>query len=352
MTLLLGGLGARPRPLYSAAVAVIVRGGDVVQSAAVGTLARHADLDGTPVGGDLAEAVREDTVFDLASITKIFVATTLLTLVDDGRLDLDEPVATWLPAFRSGERTAVTARGLLTHTAGLPAELDLARGWPDRPSRVDALLRTPLIHTPGTEFEYSCVGFLVAGLLAEAVTQRLLADLVRERVCEPLGLHDTGYLPSAVLRRRTAATEFQGALGRGLVHGEVHDEASWSIGGTGGNAGIFGTAADLARFGEVLRGAGRLLAPATATAMIRDHLPSTMDPGFRHGLGVRVDDPAFMGPLASSGAFGHTGFTGTSLVVDPSRDLVVVLLTNRVHPSREWSDVSELRRAIAELALR
>jgi CubicO group peptidase (beta-lactamase class C family) len=180
---------------------------------------------------------------------------------------------------------------------------------------------------------------------------------VRERVCAPLGLTQTGYTPPAGRRHRIAATEYQPQWGRGLVRGQVHDENSWSLGGTGGNAGIFGTAHELARFGEMLRGGGsldgvRVLAADTVAEMTRDQLPPGLDPGFRHGLGVRIADPQSMGVLAADGAFGHTGFTGTSLVVDVPRRLVVVLLTNRVHPSRDWSDVGELRRAVAHHASR
>jgi CubicO group peptidase (beta-lactamase class C family) len=118
---------------------------------------------------------------------------------------------------------------------------------------------------------------------------------------------------------------------------------------------LFGTAADVGRFGEMLRQGGvvdgvRVLRQDTVAEMTRDHLPPAIDPGFRHGLGVRIADRNWMGTVATAGAFGHTGFTGTSLLVDPSRELVVVLLTNRVHPSREWSDITELRRAVAELA--
>ncbi|GAA5179958.1 hypothetical protein GCM10023322_11160 [Rugosimonospora acidiphila] len=296
-----------------------------------------------------------DTIFDLASITKVYVTTMVLSLVEEGALGLDEPVATWLPSFADGERTRVTPRRLLTHTSGLPALLSLWTDWPDRRSRVEAILNAPLVRTPGTGFEYSDIGYLTVGLLAERVTGRTLPELVRERVTGPLGLVDTGYLPPADKLPRVAATEYEPAEHRGMVRGEVHDENSWSLGGTVGHAGIFGTASELARLGEMLRCYGaldgvRVLSEETVDQMTRDQLPAGVDPGFRHGLGLRVDDPGFMGPLAGSGAFGHTGFTGTSLVVDRGRELVVVLLTNRVHPSRDWADVSGLRREVAALA--
>jgi CubicO group peptidase (beta-lactamase class C family) len=353
--LLVSGATARPKPWYSAAVAVVQRSGEIEQIATTGQNAWYADDVGTAAPAELTGSVTENTVFDLASLTKVFVTTTLLTLVEEGSLALDQPIATWLPSFAGGERTGVTLRRLMTHTSGLPALLSLWTDWPGRQARVEALLNCPLVHKPGTTFEYSCVGYLVAGLLAEDVTGQPLADLVRERVCAPLGLSDTGYLPSTERVARTAATEYQPAVGRGMVRGQVHDENSWSLGGTGGNAGIFGTATELARFGEMLRGRGavdgvRILSEETVEQMTRDHLPGSIDPGFRHGLGVRIGDPQFMGVLAADKTFGHTGFTGTSLIVSRDRELVLVLLTNRVHPRREWSDIAPLRRAIAELA--
>lgn len=338
-------------------MAVIQRGGAIEQFAATGQTAWASDDSGTEPPAGYAGPVTESTIFDLASLTKLFVTTTLLTLVEQGTLALDEPIATWLPSFAGGDRTGVTLRRLMTHTSGLPAILSLWTDWPDRQARADALLNCPLVHKPDTTFEYSCVGYLVAGLLAEQVTGQPLAQLVRDRVCAPLGLTDTGYLPTAERIARTAATEYQPAVGRGMVRGEVHDENSWSLGGTGGNAGIFGTATELARFGEMLRGHGavdgvRILSEDTVEQMTRDHLPSAIEPGFRHGLGVRIGDPQFMGVLAPDGAFGHTGFTGTSLVVSRAHDVVIVLLTNRVHPRREWSDIGHVRREVAGLAIR
>ncbi|HEX5595487.1 MAG TPA: serine hydrolase domain-containing protein [Micromonosporaceae bacterium] len=353
--LVTGAAGATPRPLFSAAVALVLHAGEPAETVPVGELARYADAAGTALPATCRQPVTPDTVFDLASLTKLFTTTVLLTLVEEGRLSLDEPVARWLPDFDNDDRRQVTLRHLLTHTSGLPALLRLWTAWPDRESRVRAVLQTPLINRPGTAFEYSCVGFLIAGFLAERVTGRTLGDLVQERICRPLRLSDTGYHPGPGHVARTAATEHQPEMGRGLLRGSVHDENCWSLGGATGNAGLFGTAGDVARFGELLRRGGaidgvRVLQPETVAEMTRNQLPATAAPGFRHGLGVRIGDAHWMGRLAAGGAYGHTGFTGTSLVVDPDRELVVVLLTNRVHPSREWSDIAALRRAVHDIA--
>lgn len=352
---LTSGLTGSPRPLFPGAVALVVRNGSSDHTVVVGNALRYLDADGTELPVETRVAMREDTVFDVASLTKLFTATVLMTLVEEGLLALDAPIADHLPSFASGDRRAVTLRRLLSHTSGLPDLLRLWTDWPDKASRRRAVLDAPLRNTPGTVFEYSCIGYLVAGFLAEQLIGRPLPELVQERICRPLGLADTGYCPSPERVARTAATEFQPKEGRGMVRGSVHDENSWSLGGTGGNAGIFSTAADLARFGETLRRGGevdgnRILRDATVSEMRRDQLPEGIEPGFRHGLGLRIADATFMGSLAASGAIGHTGFTGTSLVIDAARSLVVVLLTNRVHPSRDWSDISSVQRRVVEVA--
>lgn len=352
---LTSGLTGSPRPLYPGAVALVVRDGTRQPAVAVGDALRYGDADGTELPADTRVAMREETVFDVASLTKLFTATVLMTLVEEGLLVLDGPIAEHLPSFATKDRRAVTLRHLLSHTSGLPDLLRLWTDWPDRAERRRAVLDVPLKSRPGTVFEYSCIGYIVGGYLAEKVSGRALSELIQERICRPLGLADTGYLPSAEQVARAAATEYQPQVGRGMVRGSVHDENSWSLGGIVGNAGIFSTARDVARFGEMVRRGGeldgiRILRDTTVSEMLRDQLPEGIDPGFRHGLGFRIGDPNFMGALAASGAVGHTGFTGTSLVIDATRKLVVVLLTNRVHPSRDWSDIAAVRRRVAEVA--
>jgi CubicO group peptidase (beta-lactamase class C family) len=298
---------------YSAGVALITHRGEPVDFGMVGQTSFFPES--VPITGT--------TLFDLASLTKVFVAVTALSL---GPSIVDEPV-----------RGDIRVSHLLTHTSGLPAVLPLP-DLPDVAARRAAVANAPLSAQPGEHFEYSCTGFMALGFFLEERLGKPLPELVRERVIEPLGLADTGYHPDPA--RVFAATEVQ--PGRGLVSGIVHDESSWSLGGGAGNAGIFGTAQDVARLGQWLLG---------QEFMTRDHLPAGLDPGFGHGYGVRVGDPAFMGPLSSPECFGHTGFTGTSLVVDRRRELVVVLLTNRVHPSRDRSGVAALRLAVATHAL-
>ncbi|WP_244312485.1 serine hydrolase domain-containing protein [Microbispora hainanensis] len=322
----------------SAAVAVIAVDGRTVAEAAVGEAVRYAD----PSGELLAErpAVTMDALFDIASVTKLFTATVLVSLAQEGALDLDEPVAVRLPRFY-GHRPEITVRHLLTHSAGLPASRRVEKE-PEE-ARWDLVLSTPVQGPPGTHL-YSDVGLITAGRVAEAAGGAPLDVLVRERVTGPLGLGATAYGP--VEPGLAVATEFK----RGTcVRGEVHDETAHALGGVAGHAGLFSTAADLVRFGEALRtGGGPVLSPSWTAEMLRDQgVPGA---AFRQGLGVRIDDPATVGPLA--GAFGHSGFTGTSLVVDPARRLTVVLLTNNVHPLRGRPGIRDLRHAVAAEALR
>jgi CubicO group peptidase (beta-lactamase class C family) len=342
------------RALYPGAVLLVRRRGEADRITVVGQALRYADRDGALLASDEQVPMRADTVFDVASLTKLFTTTVLMTLVEGGKVALDAPLADHLTSYRDGDRRHVTLRQLMTHTSGLPALLQLWTDWPNREARARAVLEAPLVHSPGSTFEYSCIGYITAGLLAETVTGCPLEKLVQDGVCGPLGLTDTGYLPRPELVARSAATEDESYVGRGTLRGSVHDENSWSLGGTAGNAGIFSTAKDLAAFAEMLRDGGtlggvRVLGEESVAEMLRDQLPPGIDPGYRHGLGVRIGDRAFMGRLAEHGAVGHTGFTGTSLVVDRSRDLVVVLLTNRVHPHRDWSDIAPVRQAVADL---
>lgn len=348
------GLTGRPHPAYPGAVALVLRQGEIVAHEVVGHALRYADAAGTELTTAEWVPMTPDTLFDLASLTKLFTTTVLLTLVDEGALSLDSPIHPWLPTFSVGVRRSVSVRHLLSHTSGLPPWLDLWTNLPDLAARRAAVLGAPLERGAGAAFAYSDLGFITVGWLAEAVTGLSLARLVEERVCRPLDMRHAGFLPSPELRSRVAATEDESYVGRGMLRGSVHDENAWALGGAVGHAGMFGTAIDVARLGEMIRLGGvvdgvRVLRPETVAEMCADQLPAHLDPGFRQGLGVRIDDPGFMGALRGPSSIGHTGFTGTSLVVDRAHGRTMVLLTNRVHPSRTWSDVGHARRALADV---
>jgi len=309
------------------------------------------------------------TRFDLASVTKLFVATTFMRLVEQGQVELDQPVATLLPAFQ-GERPiqpyedplqsgglitvsdaggvvdagAVTFRHLLTHTAGLPAWRPLFR-QPDATAAA-ALARETFFASPiGARVVYSDIGLILLGMAISTVTAQPLADAVATYVLRPLGLTHTAYCPVATASAPVAVapTEFCQWRNRRIC-GEVHDENAAQLGGVAGHAGLFSTAGDVARFGQSFLTA-ELLDAATIATMRQ---VQARDGDTRRGLGFLLwsSDPLASSNPFSPAVFGHTGFTGTSLWIDPTHDLVVALLTNEVYNGRAQRQIAALRVAI------
>jgi CubicO group peptidase (beta-lactamase class C family) len=291
------------------------------------------------------------TVYDLASLTKLFTATLVMQLVEQGQIALDQTVATYVPGFARGGKERVTIRQLLTHTSGLAAGMPLYELAGDKQVRLDAALGAPLTAPPNTAYCYSDLGFIALGVVVEHVTGQTLDLLVREKIAVPLGLRDTGYLSTLGTTERIAPTEFRRDAHHTLAWGVVHDENAHALGGVAGHAGLFGTASDVARFGAcIVRGGKldgtRLLRPETVAAMTSLQTPH-VEQSWR-GLGFHLNQQQFMGALSSPCTYGHTGFTGTSIVIDPRRSLVLVLLTNRVHPSRERTGINEVRQGVAD----
>jgi CubicO group peptidase (beta-lactamase class C family) len=351
-------------PTYAGAVALVMVDGRVTVHTAVGHALRYG---AGPVELPAARrvAMRTDSVFDLASVTKVYTAVLLLQQVERGRIELDAPVAGYLPGFTGAGKDAVTVRMLLTHTSGLRVGADVA-GLSGAAARRAAVLATPLVRgaRPGATFRYSSVGLMVAAQLVEKATGGSLDAALRAGITGPLGLRDTGFRPLAWLTaadeaRRLVATDARSS--RGLLRGVVHDDVAHRMGGAAGSAGIFATAADVAAVGQALLAGGthrgrRILAAGTVGQMLTNAnrgLPA-IDPErpgrpSDHGLGVTLRQPWFMGRLSGAATFGHTGFTGTSLLVEPRRRLVLVLLTNRAHPNWSWADPDPMRAAVANV---
>lgn len=345
------GIDAEPRPRYAGAVALAARRGVVVHHSAHGDALRYADAEGTLLPRGERIRMRRNTRFDLASISKLFTTVAVLQLVEDGAIRLDEPVATYLPAFGQAGKGDVTVRQLLTHTSGLPAWAPLYAVDGDRDDRLAELYETPLNTAPGDAYVYSDLGQITLGEIVTARSGQALDRYVARHITRPLGMRRTGYNPAARLQRQTAATEFQPFVDRGLVHGEVHDENAWSLGGVAGHAGVFSTASDLAVFAQMLLNGGRY---GGARILRRDTIALAMtdqisELGGGRGLGFELGQHWYMGALATPWTAGHTGFTGTSLVIDPTSDTFVILLTNRVHPSREWGSNNVDREAVANV---
>ncbi|WP_159029810.1 serine hydrolase domain-containing protein [Streptomyces marincola] len=341
---------AGPEPVAAGFVVLGARDGEILEHAAGGWAVAYGERAGRPVPLPEAERVpmTPDTVFDVASLTKVFTALVAVALAERGVLDLDAPVSHVLPGF-----PPVPPRALLTHTGGLAPETDLGP-YRGRAERLAAVAACPV--GPRGRYLYSDLGLIAVGAAAEAAAGLPLDRLVADLVTGPLGLADTGYLPGPASVPRIAATEFQPWTGRGVVRGTVHDENAFHLGGVAGHAGIFSTARDLAVLGQAMLGGGRyggtrLLGARWARRMLTDH-NAGLGPGAARGLGWQLDQPDWMGPLASPTAFGHTGFTGTSLVADPANGALLVLLTNRVHPTRERGTGNACRRAAARALAR
>ncbi|GAA1686476.1 serine hydrolase domain-containing protein [Fodinicola feengrottensis] len=330
-------VASRP-PVFPSAVLVVARDGEPLLRHAVGDAVRFK------VGGDLLPPqdrvpARTDTIYDLASVTKLFTAVVAVRMTERGLLDLAAPVVEYVPAFGT---PAITVRMLLTHTSGLEPDLPLWRDWGSRQERLEAVLTRPPVNPPGGGHLYSDLNMITLGVVLEAVTGRRLDELVRDCVTGPLAMASTGFNPPAAVQDRVAATEDESYAGRGMVRGEVHDESSWALGGVSGHAGLFSTADDLATFGRaIVEGGGGILSEESARMLTVG--------GGEHGLGFELAAHRYMGALADTGAYGHTGFTGTSLVVDPASRAVVVLLTNRVHPDRRGPSVNPVRAAVGDI---
>jgi len=281
------------------------------------------------------EPMTTDTVFDLASLTKpVATATAVMRLVEQGRLRLSDPVAVHLPEFGARGKATVTIHDLLTHQSGLIAD-NAIDDYADGPARAfERIWDLELLHPPGTKFIYSDVNFIVLGALVERIMEAPLDEVVARDTFLPLGMTETGYRPPASLRDQIAPTEQRDGH---WMRGEVHDPRAWKLGGVAGHAGLFGTAGDLARYATTMLRGGSLdgvqvLSPSAVATMTRGwRIPG----GGQRGLGWDKRSPlsSNRGDLLSESAFGHGGFTGTAMWIDPDLDLFVVFLSNRVHPN-------------------
>ena len=331
-------------PMYAGAVALMGHDGAVVARDASGYALRYENAT-TELPRDQWVPMREDTIFDLASVSKLFTSIAAVQLIEDGSVDLEAPVAAYLPEFAANGKESVTVRHLLTHTSGFTSWLPLYSRYPDKASRIQAVMDAPLKSPPGSTYLYSDLNLITLGVLVERLTGKGLGQVVHDRITAPLGMADTGYNPAD--RTRTAATEFQSTPDRGMVWGEVHDENAWSLGGVAGHAGVFSTADDLAVLCQALLNGGtyrgeRILSRKSVSLLITNFNQDF--PGDSHGLGFELDQRWYMDALSGPRTAGHTGYTGTSMVIDFASHSFAILLTNRVHPSRSWGSNNAARR--------
>jgi CubicO group peptidase (beta-lactamase class C family) len=311
-------------------------------------------------------AATPDTIYDLASLTKVVATTSVVERLWEGRkLSLEDQVRRYVPAFAGGGRDEVTVEHLLTHSSGLPSWRPLFREARTRDEAIAMAAATPLERPPGTAERYSDIGAILLGECAARAGGAPIAALTWRLVLDPLAMRDTGFRPPPADLPRIAPTEEDREYRSRLIHGEVHDENASALDGVAGHAGLFSTAADLARFArEVLRavrGEGPEVFSTEGMRLFAARRGKV--PGSSRALGwdTRADEEDGTGPkgsksssgrLFSPGSFGHTGFTGTSIWFDPSRNLFAVLLTNHVHPTRKTTGMSEARRSFHDAAVR
>jgi len=317
-----------------------------------GTLTRDAN----------AARVAPGTIYDLASLTKPIVTTTAaMMLVQRGQLNLDAPVQRYLPEFAAAAksdpdpawRARVTVRMLLLHDSGLPAHRDFYRDAKGKDAILARVLAEPLVSEPEKQIEYSDLGFILLGEVVERLTGDSLDEVARQEILAPLAMGSSMFNPPRSLHARIAPTENDMSYRKRLVRGEVDDENAWAMGGVAGHAGLFSTAGDVAAFAQMILNGGiyahhRLLARATIDQFTARR--AVGDSARALGWDVPVE-PSSSGRYFSARTFGHTGFTGTSLWIDPDRRLFVVLLTNRVNPTRTNDKIRQVRPALHDAIL-
>lgn len=314
-------------------------------------ICRNGKLVAVYASGRLMEKGPEvvfDTIYDCASLTKVAVTLPLaLKLLESGKLDAKEKVSAFIPEFREGKKADVTIQQLLTHTSGLkPFVRGDFKGWSPQEIKKHIYTRD-LENDPGTHMVYSDLGFIILGEIISFILKQPLNEAAEKLIFEPLAMKDSSFNPPDHLRERIAATEFREELGT-YQRGEVHDERALALGGVSGHAGLFSTVFDLARYVNMWLNNGRMgnetyFSPLTVEAAIRN-FTSGIDGNRGLGWVLKGDPFDASGLLFSPSSYGHTGFTGTSIWMDPANQLGVVLLTNRVHYGREVSILGLRRR--------
>ncbi|MDQ6635240.1 MAG: beta-lactamase family protein [Gemmatimonadota bacterium] len=339
--------------------AILDRGvADSAFPGAVAVIGSHAGPLVTVTAGHLdwapSPAPTVETLWDIASLTKVVGMTSaMMQLVEGGQVNLDAPVQRYLPEWTGPGKDRVTVRDLITHRSGLPAFKQYFKLNVSPDSTLRLFFTTPLDTTPGVRMVYSDIGAILLGKIVERVSGERLDAYLWRYVFAPLGMRDTRYRPDSSLLSRIAPTEMDPWRGRHL-RGEVHDENAAALGGVSAHAGLFSTANDLGRLARVYLNGGALDSGRLARAATIRQFTTVQDSTFS-SRALGWDTPSAnssAGHFITRPAFGHTGFTGTSLWIAPQHDLYVLLLTNRVNPTREHSRIGPVRVAVADAAMR
>ena len=306
--------------------------------------------------------VAPDTIYDMASLTKVIVTTTsVMMLIQQKRLDLDTPLIRYIPEWAATAksdpdpawRARITVRNLLLHDSGLPAHRDFYKDAKGHDPVLARVIAEPLVHEPGKQVEYSDLGFILLGQIVQRLTGVTLDMYAKQHIFAPLGMDHSTFNPPRTLRAKIAPTEFDADFRKRLLQGEVHDENSWAMGGVAGHAGLFSTVGDAAIFAQMILNGGIYAYHRLLSRAILDQFTARQPIGdSARALGWDVvTQPSSSGHDFSASSFGHTGFTGTSLWIDPERGLFVLLLTNRVNPTRANEKIRQVRPALHDAVM-
>ncbi len=323
------------------AVVMVARRGRLVYSRAFGMRV----LEPAP------EPLQIDAIFDVASLTKVMAtAASVMILVEDGKLILSDPVAKYIPDFARRGKAEVQVHHLLTHFSGLRPDLDLDRPWQGYERAVELACREGLLYEPGERFVYSDINYLLLGEIVRRVSGQTLDVFAAQRIFGPLGMVDTGFNPPEEKLARVVPTERRD--GR-MLQGKVHDPTAFRMGGVAGHAGLFSTAADALIWAQMILGGGeyrgvRILSPLAVRKMTGSQSPAGSPDWRGFGFDINTRFSRTRGDLFPVGSFGHTGFTGTSVWIDPETETVVILFSSRLHPDGK-GDAVPLRSRLASV---
>lgn len=299
-----------------------------------------------------SKSVNHDTIYDIASLTKLFTSTAALILLDRKKIKFSTTVTSLIPQFSGGYKDEVTIWNLLTHTAGINFSMKSLKQFPSKEIR-HKLLHRPLDFKPGTEVHYSNPNAMLLAEVITVVTGKKFTSFLKKEIIRPLGLKNTMFHPPKSLLYRISPTEKDSWRNR-LIHGQVHDESAYAMGGISGHAGLFSTAHDLWKFSTMWLNQGffedqKILKKETVKKAIHRQVK---DRKGWIGLGWRIDNPEIM-DHAPVGAFGHTGFTGTSIVISPTKNKILILLSNRIYPHRkDVTAIQSVRNSLTQLVLK
>ncbi|KAH8690316.1 putative beta-lactamase [Talaromyces proteolyticus] len=353
-------------PIEPGSANLVAHDGVIVSHFAVGKRDIYADINGTKLPHKLQEDTTVDTIYDMASLTKLFTTIAALRELDNGKINLNSTVASYLPEFAVNGKENITILELLTHTSGFnsdPSPPLFSSNYTTHRERINAILTQELINAPGSTYLYSDLNFMSMMIVLETVTDRALDDLIYD-FTKPLGMTSTffnrgnieGLTDKTPMYDRTATQEFQIAVLGPVepqrpqpVRGTVHDENAWALNGVSGHAGLFSTVRDTGALCQMILNNGtymgnRILSEEAVNLIFTNF--NARFPGNAHGLGFELDQYYTAGPMASMLTASHTGFTGTTLVIDRGHNAFWLHFSNRVHPSREWSSNNIVREAM------